>query len=466
MSIPQKNTHRLQQSLEAVARGRYVMPIVLVFGVLTMAVNESTYTHSHRTLSNGIALTDARLQATETLQLLTDVGLYARSFLLAGTPQEAVEYREAANTARASKLKTLDLLATLDPAGQASSATVERLVTEHLAETDRWVDLMEKGEREAALAAAISTQSLARRAQLREEFDKLLQSAAQAQQTARFSLFQAASLSRLAVHVLALAAILGMVLFRRQLRWGDQELAKERLLLADRVRERTVELTEMTNHLVHAREDERARIARELHDEMGGLLTAIKLDFARLRRLPDLPQKALERMVAIESRLNEGIALKRRIIEHLRPSALDQLGLVSALEILCSDMAEVLGVPVHADLQTVSVGKIAELTLYRAAQEALTNIGKYAHCKQVQVSMRQRGAEVLLTVCDDGRGFDPTQVPHGHHGLVGMRVRLELHGGWLKVESAPGRGTTLTAELPVEEPVVESVEMPVDETAT
>jgi len=250
------------------------------------------------------------------------------------------------------------------------------------------------------------------------------------------------------------------------LRWGDQELAKERMLLADRVRERTAELTEMTNHLVHAREDERARIARELHDEMGGLLTAIKLDFARLRRLPDLPQKALERMVAIESRLNEGIALKRRIIEHLRPSALDQLGLVSALEILCSDMAGVLGVPVHADLETVSVGKIAELTLYRAAQEALTNIGKYAHCRQVQVSMHQRGAEVLLTVRDDGRGFDPTQVPHGHHGLVGMRVRLELHGGWLKLESAPGRGTTLTAELPVEEPAVESAEMSVDETAT
>lgn len=447
-------------------RGRYGVPIAVVFGVLTMAINESTYTHTHRTLRNGIALTDARLQATETLQLLTDSGLSARSFLLAGTPEEAQEYRKAASMARVSKLKMFDLLTTLDPASPASNPTIERLVVEHLAETDRWVDLMEKGEREAAWAASLSGQSRTRQAQLREEFDKLLRSAAQGQQNARFSLFQAASLSRLAVHVLALAAILGMVLFRRQLRLGDQDLAKERLLLADRVRERTAELTEMTNHLVHAREDERARIARELHDEMGGLLTAIKLDFARLRRLPEIPQKALERMAAIEVRLNEGIALKRRLIEHLRPSSLDQLGLVSALEILCSDMAEVLGVPVHTDLEEVSVGKSAELTLYRAAQEALTNIGKYAHCQQVQVSMHPQDAKAVLAVRDDGGGFEPTQVAHGHNGLIGMRVRLESHGGWLKVESAPGRGTTLTAELPLEEPAQASTEKPVGEPVT
>jgi signal transduction histidine kinase len=166
------------------------------------------------------------------------------------------------------------------------------------------------------------------------------------------------------------------------------------LTQGDGVREPTAELTKMTGHLVHAREDKRALLARELHDEMGDLLTAIKLDFACLRRLPDVPQKTVERMQAIESRLNEGIALKRRTIEHLRPSSLDPLGLVSALKILCSDMAEVLGVPVRADLEEVSVGKGAEPTLYRTAQEALTNIGKYAHCREVEVSMRQRGAEV------------------------------------------------------------------------
>lgn len=449
MSTAPRNPYRLQQSLELVARGRYVMPIVLALGVLTVAVNEVTYLNAHRTLTNGFAMTDARVQITETLQILTDAGLHASSFLLAGANEEAQAYREAVRKMQAAKQNTFDLVAKVAPGGAASVARIERLLTEHIADTNQWVELMARGEREAAWAAAASGPSRTRREQLREEFDTLLHNAAQAQAAARFSLYQATPMSRLAVHLLALAAVLGMLLFRRQLRKGDADLAQERLLLADRVRERTAELTEITSHLVHAREDERARLARELHDEMGGLLTAIKLDFARLRRLPDMPQKALERLVAIESRLNEGIALKRRIIEHLRPSSLDQLGLVSALEILCSDMAEVLGVPVRTDLQEVSVGKGAELTLYRTAQEALTNIGKYAHCREVQVSMRQRGAKVQLTVHDDGRGFEPTQVPPGHHGLLGMRVRLELHRGQLKVQSTLGQGTTLTAELPV-----------------
>jgi signal transduction histidine kinase len=446
-TLPNKSPG-LQQALEAVARGRYLMPIMVVLGIVAMGVNESTYQHSHRTLINGIALTDARVQAAETLQLLTDAGLYARSYILANNPQEAVTYRETVNKMQAVKQKTFDRIAEVDPGRTVSIDAVERLVTEHIATTDEWVALVARGEREAALAAAVSGGSRARREQLRDEFEMLLNSAAQLQQKARFSLHQALSMSRLAVHFLALAAVLGMALFRRQLRRGDEDLAHERLLLADRVRERTADLTEMTHHMVHVREDERARIARELHDELGGMLTAIKLDFARLRRMPGLPEEAPERMLGIEARLNEGIALKRRIIEHLRPSSLDQLGLVPALEILCGDMTEVLGVPVHTDLQEVSVGKNAELTLYRAAQEALTNIGKYAHCGQVKLSLRQHGHKVQLSVHDDGRGFDPSQVAHGHHGLAGMRVRLESHDGTLLVESEPGHGTTVTAELP------------------
>lgn len=449
MSATPTNAKKLQHSLEEVARGRYVMPIVLVLGIVSMAVNESTFQHSHRTLSDGIALTDARVQAAETLQLLTDAGLYARSYILDGTPGEAQEYHATVAKMRALKQKTFDLVAKVDSAHTVSIDAVERLVMEHVAATDRWVALVSRGERQQALTEAVSDQSRARRDQLRNEFDTLLNSTAKLQQKARFSLYEATSMSRFAVHLLVLAAVLAMMLFRRQLHRGDEELAEERRLLADRVRERTAEITEMANHLVHAREDERARIARELHDELGGLLTAIKLDFARLRRLPDMPENATERMRSIETRLNEGIALKRRIIEHLRPSSLDQLGLVPALEILCGDMAEVLGVPVRTDLEAVSVGKNAQLTLYRAAQEALTNIGKYARCRQVQVSLRTTGGNVRLTVRDDGQGFDPHRVAHGHHGLMGMRVRLESHTGRLLVESAPERGTTVTAELPV-----------------
>ncbi len=441
----------LRHSFEAVARGRFLMPVVLALGVGVMTINESTYQHSFRTLTVGIALTDARVQAAETLQLLTDAGLYARSYILSESPDEAVEYRATVKRMHEVKQKAFDLVAEVDPQRQVSVDAVEQLVNEHIRSTDEWVMLVAQGESRAALAAAVSSKSRERRDLLRSEFTQVLENAAAIQQGARFSLYNALSMSRFGVHLLSLAAVLGMFMFRRQLRLGDERLAEEQLLLADRVKERTAELTEMATHLVHAREDERAHIARELHDEMGGLLTAMKLDFARLRRLPDMPEKAAERMISIEARLNEGIALKRRIIENLRPSSLEQLGLIPALEILCNDMAGVLNTPVHADLQPVQVDKSTELTLYRIAQEGLTNAGKYARCQRINVQLRQTGKTVHLRVQDDGRGFHPQEVAHGRHGLVGMRVRVESHGGHLNVVSAPGRGASIEAALPVQD---------------
>ena len=443
-----RNNQRFRQSLEAAARGRYLLPIVLALGIVAMAVNESTYQHSHRTLSVGIALTDARVEAAETLQLLTDAGLYARAYILSGSPDDAVQYHEAVKRMQEVKQRAFDLVAQVDPGRAVSVKAVELQVAEHVRTTGEWVDMVARGDHQGALMAAVNSRSRERRDQLRDEFEKVLTHAAEIQQGARFSLYNALSMSRMGVHLLALVAMLSMYFFQKQLRISDQELAEERQLLADRVKARTAELTEMAHHLVYAREDERAHIARELHDEMGGLLTAMKLDFARLRRLPDMPDKARERMASIEDRLNEGIALKRRIIENLRPSALDQLGLTPALEILCQDMAGALGKPVQTALNQVNVDHKAELTLYRIAQESLTNAGKYADCGHIEVRLEQTGSLVRLSVRDDGRGFMPERVSIGRHGLVGMRVRLESHGGRLLVNSAPGRGTMITAELP------------------
>lgn len=432
------------------------MPVVLALGISIMVVNESTYRHSHSTLSAGIALTDARVQATETLQLLTAASLYAHAYILSGSTDEAVHYREVVKQMHAVKQKAFDLIAQVDSAQTISVDTVEALVSEEIRDTDEWVDLVARGQPTTARTDAISTRSRERRDQLREEFALILEKAAEIQQGARFSLYNALSMSRLAVHLLALAAVLSMFVFQRQLRQSDQLLIEERLNLSDRVKERTAELTEMATHLVHAREDERARLAREMHDEMGGLHTSMKLEFARLRRVPNMPANAPELLASIEARLNESIALKRRIIENLRPSALDQLGLMPALEILCSDMESVLGQRVQADLAPVSSSKAADLTLYRIAQEALTNIGKYAGGASVQVRLAQTGSEIQLTVRDNGKGFNPAQIGHGRHGLVGMRMRLESHGGQLSIQSAPGQGTTIVAKLPAQAPTAQT----------
>lgn len=443
-----ERVQRIRHRFEVAARGRFTMPIVIALGVVGMVVNESAYQHSDATLARGIALTDARVKSAEILQQITHVGLYARSYILTAEPAEAEHYHAAVADLKTVKGAALALVAQMDPEHLISIEPVERLIEEHLRVTRSWVDMVARGERAPAIAAASSESSLARRDALSQAFAEVLSQAAGIQQKARLDLYDALTLNRVAVHLLALATMLGLFLFQRQLRRGDRQMVEEGQRLAERVKERTAELTEMATHLVNAREDERAHIARELHDELGGLLTSMKLDFARLRRLPDLSDKVVERIRAIEDRLGEGIAFKRRIIEDLHPSALAQLGLVQALEILCREMAERLGKPVHAELQDVVIDRPAQLTLYRITQESLTNIGKYAGCSEVRVRLWSEGGTVHLSVHDDGKGFDPQRVPHGRHGLLGMRVRVESHGGRLQVSSAPGAGTTIVASLP------------------
>jgi signal transduction histidine kinase len=197
------------------------------------------------------------------------------------------------------------------------------------------------------------------------------------------------------------------------------------------------------------REDERQRLARELHDELGGLLTAAKLDLARMRSGGPLPPALAERVQKVNERLNDGISLKRRIIEDLRPSALDQLGLTASLRALCQDAAEGLGIEIEQVLQEVDLAPDVNLTVYRLVQESLTNIRKYAHARRVVVRLAQplRGS-VQVSVQDDGSGFDLRTASVGRHGLAGMRYRVEAHGGSMQITSSPGKGTMVSAVLP------------------
>lgn len=314
---------------------------------------------------------------------------------------------------------------------------------------DAWRQLASTGQREEALRQSVGYASMHGREELRDAFEAVLQQTAVIQRTARVSLYDALVRNRLAIHVLMVLAVVATMLFVRSLREADRHKEEEKTRLAALVDERTTNLRELAGHLVTAREDERARLARELHDEMGGLLTATKLEFARLRRIPQMPEGAGERMAAIDARLNEGIALKRRIIESLRPSSLDQLGLVPALDLLCQDVAANLGVPVHTRLEPVQVAPDAELTIYRLVQESLTNISKYAQCQEVTVTLRQTdAARVEVSIVDNGRGFDAASVKIGRHGLLGMRFRIESHAGTLTIRSTPGKGTAITGMLP------------------
>jgi signal transduction histidine kinase len=259
----------------------------------------------------------------------------------------------------------------------------------------------------------------------------------------------------MAVVLLGVAAVFAVLRLSRE-RENDRAryvlaLKSERDNLEVQVDRRTRDLTDLAQHLDHVREEERGHLARELHDELGGLLTAAKLDVARLKRRVDgAGPEVAERIQSLGKTLDAGIALKRRIIEDLRPSSLENLGLQRALEIQCEEFAQRSEIGLQTEIADVKLDPERALVVYRVVQEALTNVAKYAQAKKVRVRFQRVGECACLSVQDDGHGFDPEHVRTGSHGLAGMRFRLRSHGGDFVVHSAPGQGTRIEATMPIE----------------
>lgn len=234
------------------------------------------------------------------------------------------------------------------------------------------------------------------------------------------------------------------------LRESRRRARAERDAMGEDLARRNEELADLAAHLQRTREDERGKLARELHDELGAVLTAAKLDLAWLAaRLRD-DEAVSERLVSLRGLLDAGIDLKRRIVEDLRPSLLTNLGLLPALEALAAEHRRRFHGPVRVRLDArVRLPEDAALGLYRIAQEALTNILRHAGARAIDLELALRDGRVCLRVVDDGTGFDTAAGPHGGHGLAGMRQRMLAMRGDLRVESEPGRGTRVVATLPV-----------------
>ncbi len=263
-------------------------------------------------------------------------------------------------------------------------------------------------------------------------------------------------MARIGVATVTLFGLFAFYLYLRQNNMVDRLHKREQALLSEErsrlenlVRERTATLTELANHLQQVREDERGHLARELHDELGALLTAAKLDVARLKSRIDMGNPEIaDRIKHMTETLNSGIALKRRIVEDLRPSSLANLGLSTSLEILTSEFAQRSGIEVEAIFEAVELPEATELTIYRLVQESLTNIGKYAKASQIQVTVHRYPTYVAVQIKDNGEGFDLASIRPNSHGLAGMRHRVEAAGGRLTINSALGAGTTVSAIIP------------------
>lgn len=212
------------------------------------------------------------------------------------------------------------------------------------------------------------------------------------------------------------------------------------------------ELARLAAHLQRTREEERAALARELHDELGAILTAARLDLAWLAAQPCCTGDTVisTRIEALQRVLRQGIELKRRIIEDLHPTILVHLGLAAALEHMSGETRSRFVGRLEADIDpTVLVSQQTGLALYRVAQEALTNAMKYGGASRVRLSLSREGRRAVLRVQDDGKGFNLAIVGADRHGLMGMRHRMLAVRGQLEIETSTGLGTLVVARATV-----------------
>jgi signal transduction histidine kinase len=228
---------------------------------------------------------------------------------------------------------------------------------------------------------------------------------------------------------------------------------RERQLAEDKLRRSLDQLRALTSYLQFVREEERTRIAREVHDELGQALTGLKLDMSWLAtKVARSAPPVQEKVRTMVDHIDETIQTVRRIATELRPGILDSLGLVAALEWQANEFQSRSGIPCQVS-STVDDSELSQqitTVFFRIYQEALTNIIRHAKATRVEVQLAEENDTLVLSVKDDGRGISEDEIANTRSiGLVGMRERAMLIGGEISLQGAPGAGTRMRLRVPL-----------------
>lgn len=437
-------------------RRAYVLPLAALAALAALLINESTYQRATTTVEGLGERAIARQRINSVWRGLIDVETGQRGYLLTGREEYLQPYRDSIGMTREA-LTWLEGYYEGDAVAAPIVEEIKALSAIKLVEMASTIELQTQGRQDAWRELLLSGAGKEHMDRIRAASERLLALESERVTVERRRVFDTLRLSRIGVATMVALSLLALVMFLRQratldaaLRRHANELQVERDHLEVEVAHRTTELTRLAEDLQTAREDERGRIARELHDELGALLTAAKLDAARLKRsLAEVQSPEInERLSHLTGTLNDGIGLKRRIIEDLRPSSLSNLGLKAAIEILATELGARSELKINTEIEPFELDEAAEITLYRMVQESLTNVAKYAGAREVLVRLVRQGDQIIATVRDDGKGFDASRVRGSTQGLVGMRYRVQARGGRLQVSSSPGHGTTVSAMLP------------------
>ncbi|HET9749100.1 MAG TPA: CHASE3 domain-containing protein [Casimicrobiaceae bacterium] len=444
--------------------------VIVSLGVLGFAeIGYRRLEFANKAMSAALEMETA---VNETLALIGDAESSQRGFLLTGDPTYLKPYKAALpkidhTFARLRELINANGTAVMiDHAGQLNV-----LIGKKLNEMESTLALNERSGRQAAfqlIDTGLGQQLMEQiRAQAQSILDDLRESSRRGgARWAQDIEFGRVGMLTMTAFTIALLFVV-WALARREISAREAKrrtLLEEQRRLEQEVTARTEELSELSTYLQAVREEEKSRLARDIHDELGGILVGAKMDVAwAVQRaktsLPEVAEK-LDRALAI---LDEGVEMKRRIIEELRPTLLDNLGISAAIDWQVRQACERAGLHCELNLAEIELPPEVAIALYRIVQEALTNIVKYASARNVDVDLIGDDDGVSLVVHDDGAGL-PAGVESSRlsHGIAGMRQRVRALNGSFRIGSKPGSGTTIEVFIPVPKAALEQVAAPAE----
>jgi signal transduction histidine kinase len=451
----------LGEELGSMGRWYIALPPLLLVGFLVglfflAAAGQSRLNKADDRIHNS----EVRGQALDDfLALITDAESEQRGYLLTGEEADLRSY-----TAAAAKIEpALDSLSAAYPPGSASTRELGRLRSlsrQKLAELEQSSAKYRRSR--AGLASDAGKPDLGERTTAR-----ILESIAVLRREEGAELAAATARSRsdlkLSRWITTCGALLnvGLVLLATWLVYGDMrrrarqaaDLRDQKQALSRQVNERTRELTALSTHLQGVSEQEKSALSRELHDELGGLLVAARMDLSWLQqRLPTSDPAIEQRFRRIHESLSAGVDLKRRVVEELRPTLLDNMGLFAALRWQFKESCRRAGLKCTETIPELELkfNPDAAIGVFRVAQEALTNILKHADARSADLTARIQDDMFVLQISDDGKGITPNRLQtNTSHGLAAMRHRIAALGGTWEIQTPAAGGTVVTARIPL-----------------
>jgi signal transduction histidine kinase len=446
------------------SRGHWRWELGLAASILVCVAVLIASELGHQRLQTGYtsAVTEMRASArlAELLGYVADAETGQRGFLLTKRENYLDSYRAVQPKILALSGELRDYFSrSADPQAPRDFAALVKLIGEKTSEMELTINLVREGKVDTAGEITRSDIGKEKMDQIRGLVTNLQQRERARTASMIGSWEFDRNLSRFAVAlVVALNIVLLVVLFRGLKRDWELERRKKLDLLEEQARldrlvaERSAQLEMLATHIQQVSENEKSALARELHDELGAILTASKMDVAWVRQHLAPEQSALaEKLARAMKNLDQGVQAKRRIIENLRPTSLTSFGLVVALNEYADQVREQNGWHMNLELpeDDFSLPEDASIALFRITQEALTNAAKYAQAKHIRISLSCNGHSAELEIEDDGVGFVRGEARPKSHGLAGMRQRMMGLNGVLEIDSEPGRGTRVRALLPL-----------------